>query len=187
MSEITDPGRERRLVKISRHLSLVLRHNPGSIGITLDSAGWVDVSVLLAALAAHGRRLSRADLDAVVADNDKKRFAFDDTGSRIRASQGHTVPVDLGYTDSEPPARLFHGTHPAVLDQIRREGLRPMKRHEVHLSPDPETATRVGARRGRPVVLTVDAARMSADGHKFRVSANGVWLTDSVPPGYLSH
>ncbi|MFC1409055.1 RNA 2'-phosphotransferase [Streptacidiphilus sp. N1-12] len=187
MSETDDPGRTKRLVKTSRHLSLVLRHNPGSIGVTLDPAGWVDVSVLLAALAAHGRRLSRAELDEVVAENDKQRFAFDDSGTRIRASQGHSVDVDLGYTDSEPPARLFHGTHPGALDQIRREGLRPMNRHEVHLSPDPETATRVGARRGRPVVLTVDAARMAADGHRFRVSANGVWLTDAVPPEYLSH
>ncbi|MFC1415896.1 RNA 2'-phosphotransferase [Streptacidiphilus cavernicola] len=180
-----EPDRGKRSVKRSKFLSLILRHNPGAVGITLDAAGWVDVPVLLDALAAHGRPMSRAELDQVVAENDKKRFAFDGSGSRIRASQGHSVPVELGYTDAEPPALLFHGTHPSVLDTIRREGLRPMQRHDVHLSPDAGTAVRVGARRGRPVVLTVDAARMAADGHRFRVSANGVWLTDTVPPEYL--
>lgn len=187
MSDIhpTDPGRAKLLVKRSKFLSLVLRHDPDRLGLELDPAGWVDVSVLLDALAARGRPLSRTELDEVVADNDKKRFAYDDTGTRIRASQGHSIPVELGYTEAAPPALLFHGTHPAALDSIRREGLRPMQRHDVHLSPDAGTATRVGARRGRPVVLTVDAARMAADGHRFRVSANGVWLTDTVPPQYL--
>lgn len=187
MSDIRndDPGRAKRLVKRSKFLSLVLRHNPDRLGLTLDPAGWVDVGTLLTALAAHGRPLSRAELDEVVAENDKQRFAFDDGGTRIRASQGHSIPVELGYTDAEPPARLFHGTYPGALDTIRREGLRPMQRHDVHLSADAETATRVGARRGRPVVLTVDAARMAADGHRFRVSANGVWLADAVPPEYL--
>ena len=180
-----DPDRAKRAVKKSKFLSLILRHNPGAVGLVLDPAGWVDVTELLAAMAAHGRPMSRAELDQVVADNDKQRFAFDADGTRIRASQGHSVPVELGYTDAEPPALLFHGTHPSALDSIRREGLRPMRRHDVHLSPDAATATRVGARRGRPVVLTVDAARMAADGHRFRVSANGVWLTDAVPPQYL--
>ena len=179
------PTNDFALVKHSRFLSLVLRHNPGRIGVTLDPAGWVDVDVLLPALAAHRHPLSRAQLDRVVAENDKQRFSFDATGTRIRASQGHSVPVDLGYADAEPPARLFHGTHPGAVAAIRREGLRPMQRHAVHLSADLATATRVGARRGRPVVLTVDAARMAADGHRFRVSANGVWLTDAVPPQYL--
>jgi putative RNA 2'-phosphotransferase len=174
-----------RLVKHSRFLSLVLRHHPGRIGVTLDPAGWVDVDVLLAALAAHRHPLSRAQLDRVVAENDKQRFSFDATGTRIRASQGHSVAVDLGYADAEPPARLFHGTHPGAVAAIRREGLLPMRRHAVHLSADRATATRVGARRGVPVVLSVDAARMAADGHRFRVSANGVWLTDAVPPQYL--
>ncbi|MEZ0093150.1 RNA 2'-phosphotransferase [Streptacidiphilus sp. EB129] len=186
MSSSHDPDHSKWLVKTSKFLSLVLRHDPGKLGLTLDSAGWVDVPVLLAALAARGRPLSRAQLDRIVAENNKRRFAFDPTGTRIRASQGHTVEVDLGYEDSEPPAVLFHGTHPAALAAIWREGLRPMQRHAVHLSPDSETATRVGARRGRPVLLAVDAAAMSADGHRFRVSANGVWLTDSVPPHYLA-
>ncbi|MEY9941050.1 RNA 2'-phosphotransferase [Streptacidiphilus sp. MAP5-3] len=175
----------RRMIRTSKFLSRVLRHDPGSIGIRLDPAGWVDVAQLLAAAAAHGRRISRVELDRVVAENDKQRFAFSPDGGRIRASQGHTVPVDLGYQEAAPPARLFHGTHPGALDAIWREGLRPMQRHAVHLSPDIATATRVGGRRGRPVVLSVDAAGMAAAGFVFRVSANGVWLTDHVPPQFL--
>ncbi|MBC3843894.1 RNA 2'-phosphotransferase [Streptacidiphilus sp. 4-A2] len=173
-------------MKRSRFLSLVLRHHPARIGLTLDPNGWADVDALLDALAAHGRPMSRAQLDRVVAENDKQRFAFDAAGTRIRASQGHSVAVDLGYADARPPDRLFHGTHPGALAAIRREGLRPMQRHDVHLSADRETAARVGARRGRAVVLGVDAARMTADGHRFRLSDNRVWLTAAVPPQYLS-
>ncbi|MEZ0065403.1 putative RNA 2'-phosphotransferase [Streptacidiphilus sp. MAP12-20] len=176
----------RKMIKNSKFLSRVLRHDPESIGLRLDRAGWVDVKELLAAAAAHGRRMSRAQLDQVVAENDKRRFAFSEDGSRIRASQGHTVPVELGYEEAAPPPRLFHGTYPGALDAIRREGLRPMQRHAVHLSPDVATAERVGGRRGRPVVLTVDAAAMAAAGFAFRVSANGVWLAERVPPEYLS-
>jgi putative RNA 2'-phosphotransferase len=175
----------RDLVRTSRRLSLVLRHRPQSVGITLDPAGWAAVDTLLAALAAHGTRISRAELDAVVAGNDKQRFAFDPSGTRIRASQGHTVPVELGYTPLPPPAVLYHGTVPASIDSILRTGLRPGRRHDVHLSADVGTAQKVGARRGRPVVLELDAARMAADGHEFRRSANGVWLAAAVPAGYI--
>ncbi|MGW6139009.1 RNA 2'-phosphotransferase [Streptomyces sp. NPDC055144] len=174
---------ERRTVKVSKYLSKHLRHQPERIGLTLDEGGWVEIGTLLAAAAAHGFRITRAELDHVVAANDKRRFAID--GSRIRASQGHTVDVDLGLPPATPPAYLYHGTVAAALDAIRAEGLRPMSRHDVHLSPDRETATRVGARRGRPVVLSVDAGAMHRDGHMFRVSANGVWLTEAVPPRYL--
>ena len=174
---------ERRTVKVSKYLSKHLRHQPERIGLTLDEGGWVDIETLLAAAAAHGFRITRDELDQVVAANDKRRFAIE--GSRIRASQGHTVAVDLGLPPATPPAYLYHGTVAAALDSIRAGGLRPMSRHDVHLSPDRETATRVGARRGRPVVLTVDAGAMHRDGHTFRVSANGVWLTEAVPPRYL--
>ena len=184
-AETSPPMDPRDLVRISRRLSLVLRHRPESIGVTLDSAGWVAVDELLAALAAHGTRISRAGLDAVVAGNDKSRFAFDPAGTRIRASQGHTVPVELGYAPVPPPAVLYHGTVAASLDSIFRTGLRPGRRHDVHLSADRPTAQKVGARRGRPVVLAVDAPRMAADGHEFRRSANGVWLTAAVPAEYL--
>lgn len=176
---------ERRVVKISKYLSKHLRHQPERIGLTLDEAGWVEVDVLLAACARHRFSFTRAELDHVVAVNDKQRFAFDETGLRIRANQGHSVPVDLGLPVAEPPEFLFHGTVERFLPAIRAEGLQPMNRHDVHLSPDVETARRVGSRRGKPVILTVESARMAADGHQFRRSANGVWLTPTVPPAYI--
>ncbi|MGW4197836.1 RNA 2'-phosphotransferase [Streptomyces sp. NPDC005004] len=174
---------DRRTVKLSKYLSKHLRHQPERIGLTLDAGGWVEIDALMTAAAAHGFPFTRAELDHVVAVNDKKRYAVE--GTRIRASQGHTVRVDLGLAPATPPPYLYHGTVARSLDAIRAEGLRPMSRHDVHLSADRETATRVGSRRGRPVVLAVDAAAMHRDGHVFRVSANGVWLTDSVPARYL--
>jgi putative RNA 2'-phosphotransferase len=174
---------ERRTVKVSKYLSKHLRHQPERIGLTLGEGGWVEIETLMAAAAAHGFRFTREELDHVVAHNDKRRFAIE--GTRIRASQGHSVEVDLGLPPATPPAYLYHGTVARNLDAIRAEGLRPMNRHDVHLSPDRETATRVGARRGRPVVVSVDAAAMHRDGHVFRVSANGVWLTQAVPAQYL--
>jgi putative RNA 2'-phosphotransferase len=174
---------ERRTVKVSKYLSKHLRHQPQRIGLTLDEGGWVEIDTLIAAARAHGFPFTRDELDHVVAANDKKRFAVD--GTRIRASQGHSVEVDLGLPPATPPPYLYHGTVAAHLDAIRAEGLRPMNRHDVHLSPDRGTATRVGARRGRPVVLSVDTGAMHRDGHVFHVSANGVWLTKAVPPEYL--
>ncbi|GGZ04767.1 RNA 2'-phosphotransferase [Streptomyces nitrosporeus] len=174
---------ERRTVKVSKYLSRHLRHQPQRIGITLDAQGWVPVEELLRACAREGFPVSRAELDHVVAANDKQRFTVD--GDRIRAAQGHTVTVDLGLPPARPPEYLYHGTVGRALTAIRAEGLRPMARHHVHLSPDRGTATRVGARRGVPVVLTVRAGAMHRAGHVFRVSANGVWLTDGVPPAFL--
>ncbi|GAA2315281.1 RNA 2'-phosphotransferase [Streptomyces kunmingensis] len=178
-----DAMNEQRTVKVSKYLSKHLRHQPDRIGLTLDEAGWVEIDDLLAAAAAHGFRVSRAELDQAVAENDKRRFAVD--GTRIRANQGHTVGVDLGLAPEQPPPYLYHGTVARFLDAIRTEGLRPMNRHDVHLSADRETATRVGARRSRALVLSVDAGAMHRDGHTFYVSANGVWLTATVPPRYL--
>lgn len=175
----------KRSVKVSKFLSLVLRHQPAAAGITLDEGGWVAVDELLAGCASAGRRIDRAELEAVVAGNDKQRFAFSGDGSRIRASQGHSVPVDLGLADAAPPAVLYHGTGAATVPLVLRDGLLPMSRQDVHLSADVATATRVGARHGRPVVLAVDAAGLVAAGHRFRVSANGVWLTDRVPASHL--
>ncbi|MGY1916990.1 RNA 2'-phosphotransferase [Blastococcus sp. SYSU DS0973] len=169
------------VVRTSKRLSFVLRHRPDSVGLTLDDAGWADVGQLLAAL-----RISREQLELVVATNDKRRFAFDPTGTRIRASQGHSVAVDLGYGPEQPPEVLFHGTVERVLPAILAEGLRPGRRHAVHLSADVVTARAVGGRRGRPVVLRVDAAGMAAGGSSFSRSANGVWLVDTVPPRFLT-
>ncbi|MBP2050986.1 putative RNA 2'-phosphotransferase [Streptomyces griseochromogenes] len=174
---------ERRTVKVSKYLSKHLRHQPERIGLTLDDGGWVEIDRLIAAAAAHGFRFSREELDHVVATNDKRRFAIE--GTRIRASQGHSIDIDLGLPPATPPPYLYHGTVARSLDAIRAEGLRPMNRHDVHLSADRETATRVGARRGSPVVLAVDSGAMHRDGHIFHRSANGVWLTQAVPPRYL--
>ncbi|MFI5522020.1 RNA 2'-phosphotransferase [Streptomyces platensis] len=172
-----------RSVRLSKYLAKHLRHEPERIGITLDAQGWVPVAELLAAAARHGFPFTGDELAAVVAGNDKQRYALD--GDRIRANQGHSVPVDLDLPPAVPPAHLFHGTVARSMAAIREEGLRPMSRHAVHLSPDRETATRVGARRGKPVVLTVDAGAMHRAGHVFQVSANGVWLTSRVPAPFL--
>jgi putative RNA 2'-phosphotransferase len=176
----------REQVRLSKRMSLVLRHRPEVAGLTLDANGWVPVSELLAAL-----RVTRAELDAVVAGNDKSRFAIStgaDGVERIRASQGHSrrVHVDLDLPTAEPPAVLFHGTPRVNLASIMREGLRPRSRNHVHLSPDVATALAVGRRRATDVViLEVDAGAMAQRGHLFHRSANGVWLTDLVPPGHL--
>ncbi|GAA1711061.1 RNA 2'-phosphotransferase [Nonomuraea sp. AD125B] len=174
----------RRLVRVSKFLARHLRHDPGRIGLTLDPAGWVPVEELLSAAAAHGFPITPAELARVVETDDKRRYVIED--GRIRASQGHSVPVELGLPPAEPPEVLYHGTVGRFLSAIRREGLRPMGRHHVHLSPDRDTAVRVGARRGAPVVLVVRAGAMHADGHVFHLSANGVWLTGHVPPAYLA-
>ncbi|OKA10561.1 RNA 2'-phosphotransferase [Amycolatopsis regifaucium] len=145
---------KKHLIRASKRLSRHLRHAPGDIGITLTSDGWVEVETLLAALARHGTRLSRAQLDEVVEGNDKRRFASDESGLRIRVGQGHSVDVDLELPAATPPDVLYHGTVSRFLDAILREGLRPMKRHAVHLSATTETARAVGARRGVPVLLT---------------------------------
>jgi putative RNA 2'-phosphotransferase len=172
------------LVGISKQLSYVLRHRPESIGVTLDDAGWVEIETPLGALAAHGRDLTRGDLDRVVAGTDKRRFEV--SGERIRAAQGHSVKVDLRLDPVPPPRLLFHGTVERFLTGIFDEGLRPGGRRQVHLSADQDTARTVGARRGRPVILSIDAAGMHAAGHLFYRAANGVWLTDHVPPQWIS-
>ncbi|PZG14759.1 RNA 2'-phosphotransferase [Nonomuraea aridisoli] len=174
---------ERRMTRISKYLARHLRHDPQRIGLVLDPAGWVEADALLRAAAEHGFPISAEELREVVAANDKRRYTLED--GRIRANQGHSVPVDLGLPVTEPPEVLYHGTVGRFVAAIRDEGLRPMSRHHVHLSPDRETATRVGARRGAPVVLVVAAGAMHRDGHAFRRSANGVWLADHVPPRYL--
>jgi putative RNA 2'-phosphotransferase len=174
-----------RTVKISKFLSLVLRHKPETIGLRLDGAGWVNIADLLAALDAHGRPVTRAELEEVVATNEKQRFACDEEGKRIRANQGHSVEIELDYAPAEPPEILYHGTASRFLGSIFASGLVKGQRHHVHLSADTETALKVGQRHGKPVVLTVKAAAMHAAGQVFYLSANGVWLTDAVPPAYL--
>ena len=169
----------------SKFLSLILRHDPSKVGITLDAAGWTEVEALLAACAAHGHPLTRSQLTELVASSDKQRFALSADGSKIRANQGHSVGVELGLPTATPPARLYHGTVSDALSGIRAEGLLKRARHHVHLSSDLSTATKVGSRRGSPILLTVRADEMAAAGHLFYRSENGVWLTDQVPPQFI--
>lgn len=171
------------LVRASKFLSYVLRHNPGAIGVRLDAGGWIEVQTLLAALAAHGRPIGSGTLDALVAGTDKRRLELLD--GRIRAAQGHSLPVNLGLDPVPPPDVLYHGTVARFLPGILAGGLRAGRRSHVHLSVDEQTATTVGARRGTPVILRVDAAGMHRAGHAFYRAANGVWLTDAVPPQWI--
>jgi putative RNA 2'-phosphotransferase len=174
-----------RLVRLSKYLAKYLRHAPHIIELTLQSGGWVPVVDLLDAARTHGFPISYDELVECVETNDKQRYSFDMSGEMIRANQGHSFEVDLQLEEREPPETLYHGTVDRFLRSILKDGLVRGKRHHVHLSKDVETATKVGARRGKPVILTVDAGRMHRDGYKFYLSANGVWLTDAVPPEYF--
>ncbi len=176
---------EKQVIQISKFLSLVLRHQPELIGLSLAEAGWVAVHDLLAACRRHGKTISLEQLQEVVATNDKKRFSFSEDGNLIRANQGHSVKVELGYEPATPPVTLFHGTAERFLASIKSQGLLKGERHHVHLSADIETATKVGQRHGKPIVLHIDAEKMQQDGFTFYLSTNGVWLTEHVPVPYL--
>ncbi|WP_145178486.1 RNA 2'-phosphotransferase [Rubripirellula lacrimiformis] len=179
----TDP----KLVSTSKFLSLVLRHQPEVVGMSLDDEGWLDIDELIANSNKHGKPLTIEALHEVVATNDKKRFALSEDGLRIRASQGHSVSgVDLKLDEKTPPDSLYHGTIAPFIHSIQAHGLQKRSRNHVHLSADQTTAIKVGARRGKPVILCVAAGVMHQDGHLFYLSANGVWLVDAVPTGYLS-
>lgn len=177
---------EKQRVKISKLMSLVLRHRPEVIGLELDPQGWVEIETLLIACEKHRKGISRNQLIEVVESCDKQRFAISENGQRIRASQGHSTKVELGYEPVVPPNKLFHGTVARFLPVIRQSGLKRMKRHHVHLSTDYDTAVKVGDRRGSAIILTIDSGQMHADGILFFCSANGVWLVDHVPPQYIS-
>lgn len=177
--------KEQERIAASKFLSLVLRHRPDKIGLQLDEEGWGSVDELLKGCRAKGKSITLAQLCEIVETSPKQRFAFSDDGLKIRASQGHSVDVELGYQPMAPPDRLFHGTVAASIPSIREEGLSKMNRHHVHLSPDRETATIVGARRGKALILVVRAGEMAAQGHHFYCSANGVWLTTSVPARFI--
>ncbi|MEK7950863.1 RNA 2'-phosphotransferase [Luteolibacter soli] len=171
--------------RISKFLSLVLRHEPEKIGIVLDEHGWTDSQELIQAAARHGVRFDQSTLLEIVRTSDKQRFALNEDHTRIRANQGHSVEVDLALEPKQPPESLYHGTVEKFLGSIRSTGLQKGERHHVHLSPDLTTATKVGERRGKPVILTIRAAAMAEAGHPFFLSENGVWLTDAVPPEFI--
>ena len=177
---------DRRLVTVSKFLAKHLRHAPEALGLILQPGGWVSVDDLLAASARAGFALSYDELLECVETNDKQRFSFDDTGDLIRANQGHSVAVDLQLELKEPPHVLYHGTVERFLASIMAEGLKKGRRHHVHLSKDVDTARKVGARRGKPVILQVDTGNMHSQGFKFFLSVNGVWLTESVPAVFLT-
>ena len=175
-----------QLAKISKFLSYVLRHCPESIGLTLDKEGWANIDQLIELAGQNKQPLDRDTLIQVVDTNDKKRFSLSDDGLRIRAAQGHSSQqVAISYTPVEPPPRLYHGTATRFLVSIKEQGLRPGSRQHVHLSADEKTATTVGSRHGVPVVLTIDAAAMQAQGFQFFQADNGVWLTENVPVAYI--
>lgn len=178
--------KEKEAIKISKFLSLVLRHKPETIGIELDENGWTDVSILIRKCNGYGIHFDLTMLKYVVATNNKKRFSFNDSFSKIRASQGHSIDIDLGYKPQMPPEILFHGTALKYVDSILKTGLEKRNRNHVHLSLDIETAIKVGQRHGKPVVFEVLAGNMVKVGnYKFYLSENGVWLTDIVPTKYL--
>lgn len=176
---------EKKKKKISRFLSLVLRHRPDVIGLELDQNGWADVAKLKKACRENGHEFSLQELKEVVETNDKKRFSFDETGRKIRANQGHSLDIELELEEKIPPKILYHGTAEKNINLIFRDGLQKRKRHHVHLSEDVDTARNVGTRYGKPVILKIDTEKMLATDFKFYISENGVWLVEEVPPEFL--
>lgn len=170
---------------VSKFLSLVLRHSPEKIGLKLDENGWADVEELILKCSQKGNKLDKVLLDYVVENNDKKRFAYNEDETKIRASQGHSISVELNLAETEPSEYLYHGTVGKFMESIQKEGLKKMSRQHVHLSKDKETAIKVGSRRGLPQILTVRSGAMHRDGFKFYLSENNVWLTDEVPVRYI--
>ena len=172
--------------KISKRLSLILRHNPKSVGLTLDTNGWVNVQELLSALNRNGLSIDIDAVNHIVAECPKQRFEFDESQSLIRARQGHSIDIDLGYEVTKPPTVLYHGTADRFLDSIFKDGLKKQTRHHVHLSTNTSLMMEVGRRHGKAVLLEIDAGKMREDGHEFFVTENDVWLTNHVPCRYLT-
>lgn len=173
-----------RHIKISKSLSYWLRHRPESIGITLDKEGWASVNELIEK-SQKELAFDLSELKEVVKNCDKQRFTLSEDESKIRASQGHSVEVKIKFQEIAAPPILYHGTVDKFIESIKKSGLIPGNRHHVHLSKDYETATKVGARRGKPIILKINAQRMQDEGFKFYISENGVYLADSIPARYI--
>jgi putative RNA 2'-phosphotransferase len=178
---------EKNNKKISKMMSLVLRHKPSHIGVQLDENGWVSVKELINGIKNKGVSINEVLLKEIVEGNDKQRFIFSDDGLNIRANQGHSIEVDVQLNQVEPPEVLYHGTVQKFIENIKKEGLIKMNRLHVHLSKDKETAVKVGSRRGQPIILEIDAASMHKEGISFFLSENGVWLTDFVSSDYIKN
>ncbi|MGK0366454.1 MAG: putative RNA 2'-phosphotransferase [Saprospiraceae bacterium] len=174
-----------QIKKYSKFLSLLLRHKPETVGLKLDPKGWAETSELFQKVNQTGRQITPELLEQIVEQNDKKRFVFNEDKSRIRAAQGHSLKVELDYKACTPPDILYHGTIAKTAKLIEQSGIKKMNRHQVHLSADIETATIVAVRRGKPLILIVDAHKMHNEGYEFFQSDNGVWLTDFVPTEYI--
>jgi putative RNA 2'-phosphotransferase len=171
--------------RISKRLSLHLRHEPETLGLTLEPGGWVKVDDLIKGFSNVHFNITKEQLETIVRENDKQRFSFDETGTKIRANQGHSTEVDLQLEPQTPPDILYHGTAEGALEGILQNGLQRMARHHVHLSTDKEMMLKVGQRHGKPVLLKVRAREMLGAGYTFYLSDNGVWLTDEVPAKFL--
>ena len=177
---------EKQKTKISKFLSLVLRHKPETIGIELDPNGWTDIHLLIEKSSEYGIPFNRDVLFNIVETNAKRRFALNESQDKIRASQGHSVQIELGYVSKEPPVVLYHGTAEKSVNSILKSGLEKRNRQHVHLSSNIGTATKVGQRHGKPVILEISSLEMHKANFKFYLSDNGVWLTDKVPIKYIS-
>lgn len=173
------------LETISKFISMILRHKPEVINITLDEHGWANVDELINGIAEQYPGFTIKELEKIVKTDNKQRYSFNEDKSLIRANQGHSIPVDVELDEKTPPDILYHGTGAKYVTSIDKQGLKPKSRLYVHLSKDTTTAINVGARHGTPIVYTVDASQMIKDGYKFYLSANGVWLTKEVPTKYL--
>jgi putative RNA 2'-phosphotransferase len=176
---------EKEITRLSKYISLVLRHKPEAIGLQLDKNGWADTAALVEKMNGKGMQITPLLLDYVVETNTKKRFTFNADKTKIRANQGHSVNIDLQLAPVKPPLVLYHGTSDRSIASILKTGLEKRGRQHTHLSSDVETALNVGKRHGRPVVLIVHAAEMYEDGFEFYLSDNGVWLTEHIPVKYL--
>ena len=178
---------EKQQKQIGKFISLILRHEPQKIGLTLDDAGWANVNELLSGLKSKNHEISFDQLKQLVASNDKQRYSFNEDQTRIRANQGHSLNLDLQLEAQEPPEMLYHGTATRFLDSINEKGLIKGSRHHVHLSSNESTAQQVGSRHGKPVVLKIASGEMYKDGYVFYCSENLVWLTDKVPTEFISY
>lgn len=183
-SLLTDSSRSKD-VELGKFISLILRHKPQVIGITLDQNGWADTQELLAGINASGRYIDMEILERIVRENNKKRYSFNEDKSRIRANQGHSISVNVEMKEMTPPDALYHGTADRFLDSIREKGILKMNRQYVHLSADAETAKAVGKRHGKPVVLVIDTKKMAEDGYIFWLSDNGVWQSEDIKWEYV--
>lgn len=171
---------------ISKFISMILRHKPEEIGITLDEHGWANVDELINGISKQYKGFGMSELEEIVRTDNKQRYSFNEDKTLIRANQGHSIQVDVELKEKEPPRVLYHGTGMKYVNSINKQGLKPKSRLYVHLSADERTATKVGERHGTPAIYIIDAEHMYEDGYKFYQSVNGVWLTKTVPIEYMS-